>query len=182
MEILSFENSAQPARKKKSLGLILGVAVVAGVMTLGSTLASSVTITGGAITFGQGVVQAAACDSEISITPATGFTNATGAGSFKLGSITLGGLADACDDKKLIIKAYNDVNGSSPLTLVGTSTSISATYDKDTPTSSTILPGSSAVTLTGSTASANNGTLILTIATPILDATSISKLTIEQQN
>jgi hypothetical protein len=181
MEILSFEGGAQAPRKKKSLGLILGVALVAGVTTLGSTLASSVTITGGTITFGQGVVQATACDSEITVTPATGFTNATGAGSFTLGSITLGGLADACDGKKLIVKAYNDTNGSGPLTLVGTSTSITATYNKSTPTSSTLLPASG-VALTGSAASANNGTLVLTISSPILDATSISKLTIEQQN
>ena len=181
MEILSFEGGAQASRKKRSLGLVVGAAMVAGVMALGTTLASSVTVTGGNITFGQGVVQAAACDSAITITPAAGFTNASGAGTFKLGSITLGDLADACDGKKLIVKAW-DATGTTALTLVGTSTSISATYNKSTPTSSTILPGSSAVTLTGSTASADAGTLVLTIATPILDATSVTKLTIEQQN
>jgi hypothetical protein len=182
MEILSFENSAQPARKKKSLGIILGVALFAGVTTLGSTLASTVTIEGGNIAFGQGVVQATACDSEITLTPATTFVNATGAGAFRLSSITLGKLADACNGKKLIVKAYNDTAGSDPLVLVGTSTSITATFNSSTPTGSTILPGSSAVTLTGSSAASNNGTLILTIATPVLDATSISKITIEQQN
>lgn len=181
MEILSFDGGAKPARKKRSLGFVIGAAIVAGVSVFGTTLASSVTIGSGAITFGQGVVQAAACDSAITVTPAAGFTNASGAGSFKLGSITLGGLADACDGKKLIVKAW-DAAGVTALTLVGTSTSITATYNKTTPTSSTILPGSSAVTLVGSAASADNGSLVLTIATPILDATEVTKLTIEQQN
>jgi hypothetical protein len=183
MEILSFENSAQPARKKKSLGLILGVALVAGVMTVGSTLAASVTIGSTPITFGQGVTQAVACDSEITVTPTTSFDNATGAGSFLLKTITISGLNNdttnsttgvGCGGKSLVVKAYGDSNDTA-LTLYTGSTGITASVN------STIgATLASPVGVTVSSAGANS--LTLSIDTPTLNAADIFKITVEQQN
>jgi hypothetical protein len=176
MEILSFENSAQPARKKKSLGLILGVALVAGVTTLGSTLAASVTVSSGTITFGQGVAAATACDSDIILTPAAAFDNdgTLANAKFKLGSITVSNLdTSACDEKTLVIKAW-DASSDTALTLFGSTTSITSIIEHS-PLTDTTKPAD--VTLATAT-----GTLTFTINTPTLDASTIYKLTIEQQS
>jgi hypothetical protein len=183
MEILSFENSAQPARKKKSLGLILGVALVAGVTTLGSTLAASVTIGSTPITFGQGVTQAVACDSAITLTPTTTFVNGAGAGSFRLKTITIGGLDNAatntstgvgCGGKNLVIKAYGDSDDTA-LTLYSGSTGITVAVNA-TIGSTTALPSGVVASSGGA------GSVTLTITTPTLSAADIFKLTVEQTN
>jgi hypothetical protein len=181
MEILSFENSAQPARKKKSLGIILGVALFAGVTTLGSTLAATVTIGSSPITFGQGVTQAVACDSSITVTPATEFINTQGAGSFRLKSITISDLNNAatdssgvgCGGKDLIIRVYGDSN-STALTLFATdvkniTSRIAATI------ADTTVP-------TGVTKTTASGSVTYIITTPTLSAADIFKITVEQQN
>jgi hypothetical protein len=173
MEILSFEGGAKASRKKKPLGFILGIALVAGVTTIGSTLAASVTVSSGAITFGQGVAQATACDNAITLTPAASFTNAAGAGSFKLGSIAITNLdATACNGKTFVIKAWGDTG--SALTLFGSATAITSVVNA-TKASSTATTGATV----GSTALTE---IVYTITTPTLDAGDIYKLTIEQQS
>jgi hypothetical protein len=175
MEILSFENSAQPARKKKSLGLILGVALVAGVTTLGSTLAASVTVSSGTITFGQGVAAATACDSSLTLTPATTFDNdATLANAkFKLASIAITGLdATACDGKTFVIKAWGD-SSDTALTLFGSETAITSVVNATK---------SSSTATSGATVGGSTNAITYTITTPTLDASTIYKLTIEQQS
>jgi hypothetical protein len=173
MEILSFEGGAQAPRKKKSLGLILGVALVAGVTTLGSTL----------ITFGQGVTQAVACDSSITVTPTTSFDNSTGAGSFLLKTITISDLDNAatnsstgvgCGGKKLVVKAYGDSDDTA-LTLYSGSTGITVAVNA-TIGSTTALPSGVVVSSGGA------GSVTLTITTPTLSAADIFKLTVEQTN
>ena len=176
MEILSFENSAQPARKKKSLGLILGFALVAGVATLGSTLAASVAVSSGEITFGQGVAAATACDSAITLTPAATFDNdATLANAkFKLGSIAITNLdATACDGKTFVIKAWG-ASSDTALTLFGSETAITSVVNAT--------KGSSTATTGATVTSAATTSILYTITTPALDASTIYKLTIEQQS
>jgi hypothetical protein len=183
MEILSFENSARPARKKKSLGLILGFALVAGVTTLGSTLAASVTIGSTPITFGQGVTQAVACDSSITVTPTTTFVNTQGAGAFRLKTITIGDLNNTatnsstgvgCGGKNLVIKAYGDSDDTA-LTLYSGSTGITVAVNS-TIGSTTALPSGVVVSSGGA------NSITLTITTPTLSAADIFKLTVEQTN
>jgi hypothetical protein len=181
MEILSFEGGAQAPRKKKSLGLILGVAIVAGVTTLGSTLAASVTIGSTPITFGQGVTQAVACDSEITVTPTTTFDNSAGGGSFLLKTITIAGLNNTatdssgvgCGGKKLVVKAYGNSDDTA-LTLYSGSTGITVAVNA-TIGSTTALPS-------GVTVSTATNSVTLTIDTPTLSASDVYKLTVEQQN
>lgn len=184
VEILSFEGGAKPAKKKRSLGIIIGVAVFAGVSTLGSTLAASVTIGSGPISFGQGVVLAVACDPSITVTPATSFVNTSGAGSFLLKTITVSGLDNAttntttglgCGGKDLIIRAYGDSNAT-PLTLFGDP----AVTDITSQINSTI--GSTTANTGVVVSSTGTGILVYTITTPLQNATGIFKLTVEQQN
>lgn len=172
MEILSFENSPKPARRKASALLGVGALLVAGISLLGTTLASSVTIGTGTVTFGQGTVQATACDSSITVTPAASFANASGTGSFKLGSITIGDIdASACADKTFIIKAWGNTNATA-LDLWSGSASITSVIK------STI---GSTTANSGATVSASGSTITYNITTPALDATSIYKITVEQQ-
>jgi hypothetical protein len=187
MEILSFEGGAQAPRKKKSLGLILGVAIVAGVTTLGSTLAASVTIGSAPITFGQGVAQAVACDSEITVTPATEFVNSAGAGAFRLKSITVSGLNTAatnsstgvgCAEKNLIIRVYGN-DSSTALTMFATDVKDITSTIKATVADTTVPTG---VTKTTTSATAATGSVTYIITTPTLNAADIFKITVEQQN
>jgi hypothetical protein len=181
MEILSFENSAQPARKKKSLGIILGVALFAGVTTLGSTLAATVSIGTAPITFGQGVTQAVACDSAITVTPATEFVNAQNGGAFRLKSITISALDNTatngsgvgCGGKDLIIRVYGDSDPTA-LTLFATDVKSITSRINATIASTTVPTGVSLTTAANS--------VTYTITTPTLNAADVFKITVEQQN
>ena len=182
MEILSFQggDSSSP-KKKKSLKVILGLSVIAGVAVFGSTLAASVTInSGAAFQFGQGIVTASACDSAITVAATNTFTNATGGtGTFKVNTVTVSGIADACDGKTFKISAYNDTANSTALNLVsGSVTAALFTYNKTTPASST---GKATGTTLSGTASTDAGSVTITIDTPYLDASTVNKLTLEEQ-
>jgi len=77
MPSLNFDSiDPKPKGSKKSLKLILGIGTITGVIVLGSTLASSISLNGGdPVEFGQGVTQAVACDSEITVTTRSKFIN-----------------------------------------------------------------------------------------------------------
>ncbi len=79
MNLISFDSSgSKPIGGKKSLKIIIGVGMIAGVIALGSTLAASINLNGGgAVEFGQGVVQTTACDSDITVTPYSKYVNRT---------------------------------------------------------------------------------------------------------
>jgi hypothetical protein len=114
MEILKFENSPRPARKKSSSSkIVLGFASIAAVAMLGSTLAASITLnTGSAVEFGQGVAQTTACDSSIVVTPTSTFNNTDN--RFELTSFQLSDVdATACLDKLFTVNAYEDGTSSS---------------------------------------------------------------------
>jgi hypothetical protein len=90
---LDFEGVATP-RPRKNLRLLLGVGTIAIVVGISSTLAGSITLNGeDNVEFGQGVVTAAACDSNITITPSSFFDNSSDANylmnSIRVSSIDL---------------------------------------------------------------------------------------------
>ena len=184
MEILSFEGGSTPARKKRSLGLVIGAAIVAGISVFGSTLASSVTIGSGPVTFGQGSVQAVACDSSITVTPEASFANTTGNGSFALGAITISDLDNAttntttgagCGGKKLVIKVWGDTNT--------TALTLSSTVGDNITASVNNTIGSTTANTGVTVSSSGAGILKFAIGgSSPLAATSIYKITVEQQN
>ena len=97
MKVMNLESEEEPVVKKKSkrnLKIALGLAAVILVPTIGSTLAGSIAVSGGSVEFGQGSATAAACDSVITITPTAAFTNTSGAGTFAVGTVVIGGIAD----------------------------------------------------------------------------------------
>ena len=163
MEILKFENSPRPARKKSSSSkIILGFASVAAVAMLGSTLAASISLNSGAsVEFGQGVAQTTACDDSITLTPISTFNNSADPARFEFTSFTVTGVDNpACDNKLFTVNAYESTGGT-----VGTYTFTWATGG------GTPLNGSFDLT---------SGTFTLTTALDLTSsADNIAKLTLE---
>lgn len=78
MEILKFENAPAPrkaAPKKSNLKSLAGLATVAAIAVLGSTMAANITLGSGSLEFGQGVQTTAACDTSITLSPKVTFQN-----------------------------------------------------------------------------------------------------------
>ena len=185
MEILKFDSAPRPSRGKnksasKALFAIVGVVALA---TLGSTLAGSITINSGqSVEFGQGVSVTASCDvtAGITLAPTASFVNAVGTGTFNLGTIGFSGIDSTCAGKVFTLKAYDNVAGSSPLTLVTTASGnySYATFAFSTPTAST--KSSWANVGNYSAGSGSNGTIDLGWTdTRTISATNTYKFTLE---
>ncbi|MEN9325256.1 MAG: hypothetical protein RL414_1010 [Actinomycetota bacterium] len=118
MEILNFGDN-KGSRKKTSRRAVVAIAALA-FAAVGSTFAASITLnSGSAVEYGQGLQQATACDSNITMTPKNTYTNTSGGtGSFKLTSIefidtnTTAATANSgllnCVGKKILVSAYDD--------------------------------------------------------------------------
>ena len=123
MEILKFENAPAPrkAAKKSNLKSLAGLATVAAVAVLGSTLAANITLGSSALEFGQGVQTTAACDSTITVSPKVTFQNGSNP-QFYLSTIsfsdvdtrtsgsTLTSGGTGCAGKTLTLNAYGDTS------------------------------------------------------------------------
>ena len=115
--------SHQIGLKKLPLRIKLAGLAVVSILSysmLGSTFATNLSMGSGRVEFGQGISQATACDSNVTITPYATFANASGASAdYKLTSIRVTDIGADCWGKDLIIKAY-DATSSTPLTLYQT--------------------------------------------------------------
>jgi len=106
MNTLNLGSDEMPEKKKNSntrnLKIALGLAAVILVPTIGSTLAGSITVSGGSTEFGQGVVATAACDDTITVTPTSVLTNSM----FFLDTVVVTNIdATNCNGKYFTIKA-----------------------------------------------------------------------------
>ena len=125
MEILKFENAPAPrksAPKKSNLKSLAGLATVAAVAVLGSTLAANISLgTGSTLEFGQGVQVTAACDESITLSPKVNFVNGanpvfmlstisfSNLDSRALGSASSNG-GTGCATRTLTLNAYGDTS------------------------------------------------------------------------
>lgn len=116
MELLKFSDSPKSARRGKNPAAFIGAGIMVAVMGLSSTLAGTITIGTGTVEFGQGIVNTAACDNSIVVTPASTYDYA--ANEFRVSSITVSdiGFTDAgatnasgrgCKENVLELRAYN---------------------------------------------------------------------------
>ena len=104
--------------KLKLIGLTLISAL--SYSLLGSTFATNISMSTGRVEFGQGIVQALACDNSVTLTPYATFANASGASAnYKLTAIRLTDMGAGCWGKDIIIKVYNSTD-STPLNLYQT--------------------------------------------------------------
>jgi len=183
MNTLNLGSDEIPATKKKSntrnLKIALGLAAVILVPTIGSTLAGSITVSGGAVEFGQGSITAAACDSDMTILPSASFDNTSGAGSFNVGTVVVSGIADACSGKAFKLTAYGDTGaaltlaagGASDASCLGTYTLLAGTNSVDSEASNTCV-------VTVGTYLANENVLTFTPG-EVLASTDVFKFTLE---
>ena len=188
MEILKFDNAANPRRKKNNnLKSLAGLATVAAIAVLGSTLAANLSLnSGGAIEFGQGVSVTSACDGDgITVTPSVRFVNAAGAGTFYLSTIALTNIdltnTTKCVGKTFTLNAYDDASAT-PLQLAtssGGSTPItSATFSNST---SSTYAGTAGISVTGSGNGTSSGSITLGFGTPTSTSGAVYKITLQSQ-
>ena len=186
MEILKFDSAPRPSRGKnksasKSLFAIVGVVALAA---LGTTLAGQINInSGNPVEFGQGVSVTAACDAVggITLAPTSTFINASGGGTFALGTISFSGVDTACAGKIFTLKSYNNVANSAPLTLV--TTGASTTWNFATFAFSASTTAKSANINLGNYSAGSgttNGTIDVGFSdTRTISATNVEKFTLE---
>ncbi|MDA8796049.1 hypothetical protein N9N06_01060 [Aquiluna sp.] len=110
-------SSSQNSRGRKSRWVSLAVFSVAGLASIGSVFAASVTLNGeGNVSFAQGVETIAACDTAIDASLGAAFD--TSGQAFVLDAITLTGVASSCDGEALTITIYDGTTVQ--LTVTGT--------------------------------------------------------------
>jgi hypothetical protein len=177
----------QPATKKKTnklLKALLGISALIAVPVIGTTLAASITINSGTsnqIQFGQGKVQAIACDSEVTVSSTTDFDNdATYADtSFKVLTVTATGIADACSGETITMKLYG-ASSDTPLTVAsGTATTALVADITLSETEWTVSPGSGANYSAAMTYAAGGESYLTFTLVTVVQATDVERVTIE---
>ena len=193
MEILKFENAPAPRKavaKKSNLKSLAGLATVAAVAVLGSTLAANISLgTGSSLEFGQGVQVTAACDSAITLSPKVNFVNGTNP-VFMLSTVSFGDLdsraigaskvngGTGCATRTLTLNAYGDVSAT-PLQIATGSSSNALNQATIGITTSTIT--TSAGFVVAGTQNINSATTSfdLGITTPSATSGAVYKLTLQ---
>jgi len=114
VQVLRFDDPPKGSRKKKSSSkLLLPVSLLIAVGLFGSTFAANISInSGSSLEFGQGVLSTAACDSSITVAPASSYSNSSN--MFKFASVTVSDVGTGCEGKTLTIRAY-PTSGDTPL-------------------------------------------------------------------
>jgi hypothetical protein len=162
--------------KKKNLSSILAflLLLVGGTYLVQTTLAANISLnTGSPIEFGQGITATAACSgaTDLTITPNSSFTNASGAGAFYFSSVTVSNIPTSCYGVDFTINAYDDSN-SSPLALFNSTSANAVVYNN----AGTFSAGNGS---TGMTVSSGSGTFTATFAVPVAQSSNVFKLTIQ---
>lgn len=189
MEILKFESAGTPRKAKKNNNLrsLTGLATVAAIAVLGSTLAANISLGSAAgIEFGQGVQVTAACDSSITVTPTVKFVNAAGGGTFYLSTIALTGIdltdTTKCEGKLFTLNAYDD-SSATPLQLATSSvdsSAISAATFANSADSTFV--GTQGISVTGSGDGGTSGAITLGFGTPSSTSGAVYKITLQSSN
>ena len=184
MALLDIEIEEIDKPVKRGLGkgakVAIGLALLIIVPAVATTLAGTITIGSGPISFGQGVVQATACDPEITLTPTTEVDNAAGAGIFKIKTIVLSGIAAACSGKTFKVQAFGN-ESDDPLTLSASGAGSPACVASATFASSawSTISQSNNDCVGVMTYGANGANILTFTTTTVLNAANVFKFTLE---
>jgi hypothetical protein len=168
------EDSHSPSKKKFSSILAFLMLLVGGTYLVQTTLAANISLnTGAPIEFGQGITATAACSgaTDLTITPYSSFTNASGAGAFYFSSVKVSNIPTSCYGVDFTINAYDNSNGS-PLALFNSTSASAVVYNN----SGTFSRG---IGSTGMTVASGSGTFTTTFTTPVAQSSNVFKLTIQ---
>jgi hypothetical protein len=155
---------AKSGKSKVLYGVILSA--VGAALFLNSTLAANVSLSSGAVEFGQGILATTACDSSFTVKPRSDFSNSSG--NFKLSALDITSLdstANGCAGKALTFNFYGDTSTVSlgSITIADGGSSFSS--------------ASGSISTTGYGTSATSLTLTLTSSSII--SASVFKVTVE---
>ncbi len=197
MEILKFENAPAPRKsvaKKSNLKSLAGLATVAAVAVLGSTLAANISLgTGSSLEFGQGVQVTAACDSAITLSPKVSFVNSSTNPQFYFSTVSFSGVdgraanqgstvdgGTGCQSRVLTLNAYGD-SSATPISFATASNALVSVatigINGSTPTTSNGFTISNVVGASTATSSFDLG-----ISQPAATSGAIYKLTLQSSN
>jgi hypothetical protein len=187
MEILRFGIGAPAPRKsapkKSNLKALAGLATVAAVAVLGSTLAANISLgSGSSLEFGQGVQVTAACDSSITISPKVSFVNSASSPQFMLSTVSFSDLdassTTTCQGKTLTLNAYGDSSGT-PLQIATSPTSTAITSATVGITATTPTSSAGTVIANPGTNASSTYSFDLGFTTPSATSGAVYKLTLQ---
>jgi hypothetical protein len=191
MEILNFDSNGSNRSPKKRARLVTIVGGAFLFAAIGSTFAANITInTTDSLEYGQGLTQAVACESSISVTPVNRFINAAGGGAFYLETITVTdtetvsnstGLSK-CIGKSIKVSVFGNTGAAQTY---GSVTSCTVPVTAYSASGSGYTHGITSVGLSCSGLQAtpvNGGFALSTTATPDLSAGNVYKIAIESLN
>ena len=165
----------EPQKRDRSPKLIFGLAVLIALPVIGITFSQQITVntnTNNKVVFGQGQAAAAACDSDVVITPYAAFTTS---GYCSLQSVTVTNLdtsSTGCKSDTLTVQAYDNATSTIASTLA------------TVPINSSGAAGTPNALVTASVSPTNSTTSTLTItyaSPPSLTTYDLRGFTIQQQ-
>ena len=166
-------------RSRKNLSSLLALLLIAvvGTFYVQTTLAANISLNSSApIQFGQGTLLTTACSgsSVLTITPTATFVNSSGAGAFKLSSITVEGIPGGCSGYDLTINAYGD-STNTPVALFNSTSTSAVVYDN----AGTFELDSS---VAGATITSGSGSFTITFTNPVSLTSEVSKITMQSSS
>ena len=193
MPRLELEEDVKNVKKflnKKAIGFLAAGSILIAIPIIGTTLAGTITInSGNAVQFAQGSITTATCDADISISATSTYSD-----NFYLKTITLSGinLVSGCEGKTLTVSAATTASPSIPGTISSGVTDISFTIPQAVGSSSTLVTGlTSGITATAGMVNGSAvayktgvaydafGSITLTVTTPTLLTSTVSKFLIQ---
>ena len=179
---------------KKAIGFLAAGLILIAIPVIGTTLAGTITINSGtAVQFAQGSITTATCDSAITVSATSTYSD-----DFYLKTITLSGinLVSGCEGKTLTVSAATTASPSIPGTINSSGvTDIAFTIPATVGSSSTLVTGLPAgITATAGMVNGSGsayksastavpydtaGSITLTVTTPTLLTSTVSKFLIQ---
>ena len=176
---------------KKAIGFLAAGSILIAIPIIGTTLAGTITINSGTgVQFAQGSITTATCDESITVSATSTYSD-----NFYLKTITLSGIkldTGGCAGKTLTVSAATTASPSIPGTISSGVTDIAFTIPATVGSSSTLvtgLPGGitasagmvngSAVAYKTGVAYDEFGSITLTVTTPTLLTSTVSKFLIQ---
>ena len=175
---------------KKAIGFLAAGLILIAIPVIGTTLAGTITINSGTgVQFAQGSITTATCDADIIVSATSTYSD-----NFYLKTITLSGinLVSGCEGKTLTVSAATTASPSIPGTISSGVTDIAFTIPATVGSSSTLVTGlpagitatagmvnGSAVAYKTGVAYDAFGSITLTVTTPTLLTSTVSKFLIQ---
>jgi len=178
---------------KKAIGFLAAGLILIAIPVIGTTLAGTITINSGtAVQFAQGSITTATCDADITVSATSTYSD-----NFYLKTITLSGinLVSGCEGKTLTVSAATTASPSIPGTISSGVTDIAFTIPATVGSASTLVTGLPAgITATTGMVNASGsayksattavpydtaGSITLTVTTPTLLTSTVSKFLIQ---